>query len=176
MLVTQSCPTLCDPKDCSLPEIHGILQARIPEWVAIPFSMGFSRPRDRTWVSCTAGEFFTIWATREAPKSLFIFWLHPLSMWDLSSLTRDQTHSPARECAIKTNMLFSALNLDFKESVPYLPLTLKNDTLFHLTSYRKVHKTLSTTVKLGRGLIEQYKDSSQCHGQTIKQCCILMQI
>ena len=81
--------------------------------------------------------------SHQGSTKIFIFWLHPLSMWDLSSLTRDQTHSPARECAIKTNMLFSALNLDFKESVPYLPLTLKNDTLFHLTSYRKSTKPLA---------------------------------
>ena len=43
----------------------GILKARILEWVAIPFSRASSRPRDRTWVFCTAGAFFTIWATRE---------------------------------------------------------------------------------------------------------------
>ena len=50
VLVTQSCPTLCDPMDCSPPgfSVHGILQIRILEyWVAIPFSRGFSRPRDR---------------------------------------------------------------------------------------------------------------------------------
>ena len=46
--------------------VHGILQARILEWVTILFSRGSSRPRDRTWVSCIAGIFFTIWATREA--------------------------------------------------------------------------------------------------------------
>ena len=65
--VTQSCPILCDPKDCSPPgtPVHGILQARM-EWVALPFSRGFSWPRDRTWVSCIAGRFFTLWATREA--------------------------------------------------------------------------------------------------------------
>ena len=54
--VAQSCPTLCDPMDCI---VHGILQARILEWVAIPFSRGSSQPRDRTQVSSTAGEFFT---------------------------------------------------------------------------------------------------------------------
>ena len=45
--VTQSCPTLCDPVDCSLPgsSVHGILQARILEWVAISFSRGSSQPR-----------------------------------------------------------------------------------------------------------------------------------
>ena len=45
--------------------VHGILQARILEWVAIPFSRGSLRPRDWTQVSCTAGRFFTIWATKE---------------------------------------------------------------------------------------------------------------
>ena len=55
--VSQSCPTLCDPMDCSLPgsSIHGLLQARVLEWVAISFSRGSSRPRDRTQVSCIPG-------------------------------------------------------------------------------------------------------------------------
>ena len=46
--VTQSCPTLCDPVDCSLPgsSVHGIRQARILEWVAMSSSRGSSRPRD----------------------------------------------------------------------------------------------------------------------------------
>ena len=54
VFVAQSCPTLCDPMDCSPPgsSVHGILQARILEWVAIPFSKGSSWPRDRTRVSC----------------------------------------------------------------------------------------------------------------------------
>ena len=68
VLVSQSCPTLCDPMDCSLPgsSVHGIFRARILEWVAISFSKGSSLPKDRTQVSCTASRFFTIWATREA--------------------------------------------------------------------------------------------------------------
>ena len=55
--VTQSCPTLCNPVECSLPDssIHGILQTRILEWVSIPFSRGSSRPRDQIQVSCIAG-------------------------------------------------------------------------------------------------------------------------
>ena len=62
--VAQACLTLCDPMNCSLPgfPVHGILQARILEWTAIPFSRGSSRPRDRTLVSCIAGRFFTVWA------------------------------------------------------------------------------------------------------------------
>ena len=57
----QSCPTLCSPMDCSLPgcSIHRILQARILEWVAKPFSRGSSWPRDQTRISCTAGRFLT---------------------------------------------------------------------------------------------------------------------
>ena len=54
--------TLCDPVDCSPPNssIYGILQARILEWVAISFSMGSSRPRDQTQVSCIAGRCFNL--------------------------------------------------------------------------------------------------------------------
>ena len=60
----QSCPTLCDPMDCSPPgsSVHGILQAGLLEWVAMPSSRGSSWPRDQTRISCgscTAGVFFT---------------------------------------------------------------------------------------------------------------------
>ena len=52
----QSCLTLCDPMDCSLPvSVHGILQTRILEWVAMSFSRGSSQPWDRTQVSCLEG-------------------------------------------------------------------------------------------------------------------------
>ena len=72
--VTQSCLILCDPKDCSPPgsSVHEISRQRywsgLPfpsPWVAISFSRGSSQPRDWTQVSCTAGRFFTNWATRE---------------------------------------------------------------------------------------------------------------
>ena len=84
--VTQLCQTLCNPVDCSLPgsSIHGILQARILEWVAISFSMGSSWPRDWTQVSCIAGRSFTLWATREAcvcTYGLFIFLSTYLSIY-----------------------------------------------------------------------------------------------
>ena len=60
--------SLWPPMDCRLPgsSVHEILQARILEWVAIPFSRGSSWPRDRAYISCIPGGFFTIWATREA--------------------------------------------------------------------------------------------------------------
>ena len=63
--VAQSCP--CDPMDYT---VHGILQARILEWVAIPFSRGSSWPRNQTGVYCIAGRVFTSWDTREAPEKV----------------------------------------------------------------------------------------------------------
>ena len=60
MLVPHLYPTLCDLMDCTGSSVHGILQARILEWVAIPFSKGSSRPRGQTRVSCMVGRFFTI--------------------------------------------------------------------------------------------------------------------
>ena len=52
----QSCPTLCDPSDCSPPNssVYGIFQARVLEWVAISYSRGSSRPRDWTRISCVS--------------------------------------------------------------------------------------------------------------------------
>ena len=61
VIVPQSCLTLCDPVGSNPPgsSVHGILQAKIPEWVAIPFSKGSSWLRDQTRVSCITGRFFT---------------------------------------------------------------------------------------------------------------------
>ena len=69
VLISQSCPTLGDPVDyCSLPGsyVHGILQARILEWVAVSFFRASSGCRDQTWVSCIASGFFNHQATWEA--------------------------------------------------------------------------------------------------------------
>ena len=67
-----SCPT-CNPRGCSLPgsSVHGNLQARILEEVAISSSRGSSRPRNQTRVSCIAGRFFTNRAAREAPMCVY---------------------------------------------------------------------------------------------------------
>ena len=83
--VAQSCLTLCDPMDCSLSgsSVHGIFQAIVLEWIAIFFSSGSSRPRDRTHVSCLPGRFFTTepsgMARRQIVQSFFslafIVWL-----------------------------------------------------------------------------------------------------
>ena len=119
--VAQSCPTICDPMDCT---VHGILQARTLEWVTAPFSRRSSQLRGQTQVSRVAGGFLTSWATREAQRyslphlfvvlRLFFIWtifkvctkfvttlllfyilvFWPLGMWDLSSPARDWTCSP----------------------------------------------------------------------------------
>ena len=96
LLVTLSYRTLGDCMGCSLPgsSVHGILQARILDWVAIPSSRGSSWPTDWTQVSCTAVRFFTIWAIRKAhhlPMSfskifaLFILIWRSLYMWVIST-------------------------------------------------------------------------------------------
>jgi len=65
--VAQLCPTLWDPVDY---KVHGLLHARILEWVAFPFSRGSSQPQDWTQVSRIAGRFFTSWATTEAQRGI----------------------------------------------------------------------------------------------------------
>ena len=84
----QSCPTLCDPKDCSLPDssAHGILQARILEWVAVPSSRGAFWCRDRTLclLPALAGRFFTTRATLKASGSLSVSsqtWVYNQLFW-----------------------------------------------------------------------------------------------
>ena len=74
VLVTQSCLALCNPMNSKLPgsSVHGILQARILEWGVISSSRGSSRPRGQTLVSCIAGRFFTIWATRDESYILLL--------------------------------------------------------------------------------------------------------
>ena len=74
MKTTISCDEWSESESCSVCLtlcnliVHGVLQARILEWVAFPFSRGSSQPRDWTLVSHIAGEFFTSWTTREAPE------------------------------------------------------------------------------------------------------------
>src|SRR5574337_493665 len=74
--VTQLCPTLCNPMDCSPTgsSVHGISQARILEWVAISFSRGSSRPKDQTQVSYIAGKLFTDLATWRIYCNYFFKW------------------------------------------------------------------------------------------------------
>ena len=74
-LFARSCQTLCDPMDCSLSGsfVRGFLQARILEWVAIPFCKRSSQPRDQTQVLCTEGRFFTSEPSGSPYHSLYIY-------------------------------------------------------------------------------------------------------
>ena len=122
VIVTQSCPTVCDPMDCSLPgsSVHGIFQARILEWVAIPFSRGSSWPRDQTWDSCIAGRFFTVWDTSEAPGKCAH---RGKTMWGHSgkaAIRKPRRANPASTLMMnfqppelweRSSLLFSPLNL-----------------------------------------------------------------
>ena len=72
----QLCSTFCNPTDCSPPgsSVHGILQARTLEWVAMPSFRGSSQPRDQTCSFCSSyivGKFFYHWATRRSPKGKY---------------------------------------------------------------------------------------------------------
>ena len=109
VLVAQSYLTLCKPMDCSPPgcSVHGILQARIREWVAIPFSRRSSWPRDGTRVSCIAGRFFTVWATREA---LFSYGETHKCLVLLLTATQDSTSFRSS---------WHTQTLCFKQSVPW---------------------------------------------------------
>ena len=94
-LVTQLCPTLCDPMDCSPPgsSVHGIFQARILEWVAISFSRESSWPRDWTWISCVACRLFTIWVTMEV-CTFYLFYIWKFVPLNLSHLFFFSLHCP----------------------------------------------------------------------------------
>ena len=106
--VAQSCPTLRDPMDCSLPgsSIHEIFQARVLVWVAISFSRGSVQPRDQTWVSHIVGRCFTIWAMREVLHSSRD-WLNqkPSSHTLLSSFTLRAEPVNQWSCSVMSNSL-----------------------------------------------------------------------
>ena len=118
--VTQSCPTLCDPVDCSPPgsSIHGILQARILEWVAISFFRRSSWPKDQTQISHIAGRHFNLWATREAcvqiPLSIILGLYLEVELLDhlaiLCLLFFDKAASNAFKIALQ-NHLYQGMNI-----------------------------------------------------------------
>ena len=117
--VTQSCPTLHDPMDCSLPgsSIHGIFQERVLEWVAIAFSRLYAMLRNLDFIlkaleknifsdykSCTK-LYKGVWKIQKNIRKKFFFsffFAVPQSMQDLSSPTRYQTHVPAWKLRVLT--------------------------------------------------------------------------
>ena len=114
--VAQSCPTLCDPVDGSPPgsSVREVLQARILGWVAMPSSRGSSRPRNWVQVSCTAGTFFTLWATREThhhagSKYLFVYTKFPFNF------NRAEALLPALPNCWKTGCVYSFIGIDMNK-------------------------------------------------------------
>ena len=94
--VAQSCPTLCDLMHCSLPgsPVHGILQARILEWIAFPFSRGSSQPRNRTQVSRMADSLWTEPPGKPKYTGVCVSRKHA-DEWRPQSACRDETLQPA---------------------------------------------------------------------------------
>ena len=97
VLVTQSCLTLGNPVNYSPPDssVNAILQAKMLEWIVIPFSRGSSWPRDQTQVSCISGRFFTIWDTREAQKE------GDRSPWLMVLAHSSLTYNPGTELSLR---------------------------------------------------------------------------
>ena len=97
--------------DCSPPgsSVHRILQAKILEWVAISSSRGSSWPRDWTWVSCIAGRFFTVWATRETPVTFPFTSIYslPYSIVCAHSVVSNSVTPRTIACQVPLSMEFS---------------------------------------------------------------------
>ena len=111
--VAQSCLTLCDPLDCSLPgsPIHGIFQARILEWVAISFSRGSSWPRDQTQVSHIVDRCFTVWATNWTIKKA--------EVWRRFLRILEKTSRKTRQSILKINPEYLVEGLNLKMKLQY---------------------------------------------------------
>ena len=142
------CLTLCDPMDYSPPgsSVHGILQARILEWLAMPSSRGSSRPRDRTHVSCiswTADEFFTV----EPPKKPHNFsqiqllsrvWLFvtPWTAARQASLSITNSQSPPKpmsiELVMSSNHLILCRPLLLLPPIPASIRVFSNESAFRI--------------------------------------------
>ena len=110
VLVTQSCPTLCNPMDCRPPgsSVHGILQARILEWVAMPSSRGSSPPRDWTQVSCIGRQILYHLSHQGRP---LCYWSMLINWHGISSLDRLEVIFIERMCFFMKNMCAISLFL-----------------------------------------------------------------
>ena len=115
--VAQTCPTLCDPMEYT---VQGILQARILEWVAFPFSRGSSQPRDWIQVSRIAGVFFITWATRQV---------------DNEEEEKDSTwgqggHQPAAQIQWKQKFILRWAQNNLRQAFPTTSPAFKNPRLW----------------------------------------------
>ena len=130
--------------NCSLPDssIHGILHARLLEWVAYPFSRGSSQPRNLSSVSCSVGRFFTSWAIREA---IIFTWDYLLLFWEVTIHFQFPLFFIFKNIVSYCNFLIKMWNNCFPF---YFHVLAFNDTVFKsslcLSKYlrkRKIHKS-----------------------------------
>ena len=147
--VLKSCPTLCDPMDCNLLgfSVHGILQARILKWVAMPFSRESFQPRDWTHISCgscSGGRFFTTEPLRKpfphCSQSVLALHLHNIIIFQqeekkqilISAHGGPVEMGPLPSILSSGGLTFPSLGL----SVYYFPFTTTDGSLadsYHLT-------------------------------------------
>ena len=136
--VTQSCLTLCDPMDCSLPGsfVHGIFQARVLEWVAISFSRRSSRLKDWTQVSRIASRHFTLWAIRALPQGLYLILTLGQQKW-LRVYRKQRLRSgiSASSKGLKTNTILSYKG--WPRHIPLLAQGADNDFDSHWLNINK---------------------------------------
>ena len=117
VILVQSCPTLCDPMDCSPPgsSVHGIFQARILEWVATSFSRGSSWPRDETHVSVSSVSCIGKW--------IFFFFFYHCTTWEAH-----KKHYMATDCSTHMQILYK----------PVTDLLLSSAWRKHIVSFEAV--------------------------------------
>ena len=154
-LVAQSCPTLCNPMDCSPPgsSDHGILQARILEWVAIPFSRESSQPRNWTRVLCIVGWFFSVWATREAQLS-----------WNQASkhLFRQQIYLESDMSERITSRGIHAIQTDDSGQGPLQKWNWKKGTTFSDRKQKKLKTVTQMPYKIHMSFLSNTAEKNVC--------------
>ena len=164
--------TLCDPMNCSLlvSSVHGILQARILWWVALPSFRASCWPRDWTWISCIAGRFFTIWATWEAHsvkvngfKNLFTIW----ATWEAQD-------SPGEGAWQSTPVFLSGESHEQRSLEGYSPWGCKeSDTTEWLTLWRK-NLNASRNFLDDRNILKLDRDNEDANSKSLwkSQHCV----
>jgi len=129
--VAQSCLTLCNPMDSSLPgsSVHEIFPAKVLEWIAISFSRGSSWHRDRTQVYLHCRRHFILWATREASSRLFNIRLQDLSFSRF--IIRNKIRNEIEECEHKIQHTHFCYCLPFVTMSTLLPCFASTFQIFH---------------------------------------------
>ena len=145
--VTQSCLTLCRHVDCSPPSssVHGILQARTLEWIAISFSRGSSPPRDWTQVSHTAGRRFNLCTTREAQWPLRKAFLPLLAiLWNSAFRWVYLSFSPLLLSSLLFTAIFKACSLSRFDFLHFFFLGMVLIPVFWTNSQTSIHSSSGT--------------------------------